>query len=61
MRMDDAIAVGKIDVALYTRSDVDASTRILCELTSGGLEPSTGSEVDAVHFYASHTGIQGLR
>ena len=38
MRMDDSVSIGKLDGASQSQTDFDASTRILCELTSDGLE-----------------------
>ena len=46
MRMDDAGSIRRLDVASQSQSDFEASTRILFQLTSGGIEPATPWQTD---------------
>jgi len=46
MRMDDAVSIGKLEVALQTQSDFDSSTRILCQLTSDEAESEVPWQAD---------------
>ena len=47
MRMDDAVSIGRLEVAFKLRSDLDTATRILCHLTSEGSDRGAPAQSDA--------------